>query len=34
MIINPCFDMKKRVGRGYKQWILKRVLRCGWIVLK
>lgn len=29
MVINPCFDMKKRVGRGYIQWILKRVLRCG-----
>lgn len=29
MIINPCFDIKTRVGRGYKQWILKRVLRCG-----
>lgn len=29
MVINPCFDIKKRVGRGYKQWILKRVLRCG-----
>ena len=29
MVINPCFNMKKRVGRGNKQWILKRVLRCG-----